>query len=63
MARINDGCADPFSDSNGSGELDRAANVRLLPVAVGKWPFLFVVTLEDIEPGDAPALHTCFGCV
>ena len=51
MACINDGSADPFSASPGRKMLDRAPNVRLLPVAVGSWPFLFVVTLEDIQPG------------
>lgn len=56
MARINDGCADPFSSSPERKELDRAPNVRLLPVAVGSWPFLFVVTVEDIQPGMFAAL-------
>ena len=56
MARINDGCADPFSASRDCKELDCAANVRLLPVAIGSWPFLFVVTLEDIQPGTVAVL-------
>ena len=59
LARINDGCADPMSPSpSPSQHLDRPANVRLLPVAVGNWPFLFVVTLEALKAGDATAsLH------
>lgn len=55
MARINDGCADPFSTSSDRQELDHSANVRLLPVVVGSWPFLFVVTLQDIQPGNVDA--------
>ena len=30
---------------------DRAANVQLLPVAVCRWPFLFMITSEDVTPG------------
>ena len=57
LARINDGCADPFLANPDCKELDRLPNVRLLPVAVGSWPFLFVVTLEDIQPGIFAALE------
>ena len=49
LANVNDGCADPVSFQ--TSELDRPANVWLLPVAVGRWPFLFMVASQDIEPG------------
>lgn len=49
LAMVNDGCADPMSFQ--ASHLDRAANVQLLPVAVGRWPFLFMVACQDVEPG------------
>jgi hypothetical protein len=49
LACVNDGQADPMSAE--ASKRDRAANVQLLPVAVGRWPFLFMVTSEDVTPG------------
>ena len=46
LACINDGVADPMSD-----EPDRDANTQLVCIAVGCWPFMFVVATHDIEPG------------
>lgn len=50
-----------MSASPSSQHLDRPANVRLLPVAVGNWPFLFVVTLVALEAGKATFFpqHLC----
>ena len=31
---------------------DRACNVGLMEVEIGKWPFLFVIALRDISPGE-----------
>ena len=31
--------------------VDMAANVALVPIAVGRWPFLFIVAIKDIEAG------------
>ncbi len=53
LASINDGAADAMSTK--PSDKDRAANVQLLPVAVGRWPFLFLVASEDIKPGE----HVC----
>ena len=49
LANVNDGSVEPMSFR--ASELDRPANVQLLPVAVGRWPFLFIVASQDIEPG------------
>ena len=49
LACINDGRADPLSAE--TSKRDRAANVQLLPVAVCRWPFLFMITSEDVTPG------------
>ncbi len=49
LACINDGRADPMSPE--ASKRDRAANVQLLPVAVCRWPFLFMITSEDVTPG------------
>ncbi|DBB03593.1 TPA: hypothetical protein ACH3X3_010928 [Trebouxia sp. C0006] len=50
LACINDGRADPMSPE--ASKRDRAANVQLLPVAVCRWPFLFMITSEDVTPGE-----------
>ena len=49
LASVNDGCIDPMSFQPNAQ--DRPANVWLLPVAVGRWPFLFMVASQDIELG------------
>ena len=49
LAAVNDGRADPLSFQE--SQLDRPPNVQLLQVAVGRWPFLFMVACQDIEPG------------
>jgi hypothetical protein len=38
---------------------DRAANVQLLPVAVCRWPFLFMITSEDVTPGGCVDYSLC----
>ena len=45
-----------MSEEPDPAAVDVAANVALIPVAVGKWPFLFVVALEDIAAGTSLAL-------
>ena len=57
FANINDGRSDAMSIQ--SHKQDRPANVQLLPVAVGRWPFLFVVACENIEPGGLSWLGIC----
>lgn len=32
--------------------LDKPANAQLVCIAVGRWPFMFMVATDDIEPGD-----------
>ena len=59
LAAVNDGCADPMSFQG--SQLDRPPNVQLLPVAVGRWPFLFMVACQDIEPGTHKVPHSVFG--
>ena len=49
MAIINDGAADPMG--NPSSPENRSENVLLMPIAIGRWPFLFVVTTRRIEAG------------
>lgn len=51
LACINDGVADPMSRRPDT-RADRAANTQLVCIAVGRWPFMFVVATQDIEPGD-----------
>ena len=76
-ACINDGCADPFKEDDDSlseeeGPKDMPANVDLVEVAIGKWPFVFVVTISkvaagqlcaDLEAGPSPIasvyMHLC----
>lgn len=55
LANVNDGRADAWSMEE--HEQDRAANVQLLAVAVGRWPFLVMVTSQDIEPGKPKLLR------
>ena len=50
-ACINDGLGDPMSEAPDPDAVDMAANVALVPIAVGRWPFLFIVAIEDIEAG------------
>lgn len=55
-ACINDGCADPLKEDDDSlsevdAPKDMPANVDLVPVAVGNWPFVFVVTISNIAAG------------
>ena len=55
-ACINDGCADPFKEDDDSlseeeGPKDMPANVDLVEVAIGKWPFVFVVTISEVAAG------------
>ena len=57
LANINDGRADAMCLQ--PSDQDRPANVQLLPVAVGRWPFLFVVACDDIEPGGVLPCGTC----
>ena len=56
LACINDGCADPF-EAEAEPPEDQLANVELIPIAVGKWPFLFVIATADIDRGQ-PASHS-----
>lgn len=49
MAVINDGAADPIN--NPRSPQNRPENTALVPISVGRWPFLFVVTLTDIAAG------------
>lgn len=49
MAVINDGAADPLNDP--LSPENHADNTALVPISVGRWPFLFVVTLTDIPAG------------
>ncbi|KAL3162801.1 hypothetical protein ABBQ32_009259 [Trebouxia sp. C0010 RCD-2024] len=56
-ACINDGCADPLKEDDDSlsevdAPKDMPANVDLVPVAVGNWPFVFVVTISNIAAGE-----------
>lgn len=50
LACINDGIADPMSDEPVSSA-DEDPNTQLVCIAVGRWPFMFVVATEDIAPG------------
>lgn len=50
MAVINDGAADPLNDPLSPD--NHADNTALVPISVGRWPFLFVVTLTDIPAGE-----------
>ena len=50
LACINDGIADPMSDEPDSSA-DEDPNTQLVCIAVGRWPFMFVVATEDIAPG------------
>jgi len=50
LACINDGVADPMSDEPDCSA-NRDANTQLVCIAVGCWPFMFVVATHDIEPG------------
>ena len=50
LAGINDGRVDPMSLTPNTK--DRPANVQLLPVAVGRWPFLFMVTSDAVTAGE-----------
>lgn len=49
MAAINDGAADPMTHPKSPN--NRPENVSLVPISVGQWPFLFVVTVKDIAAG------------
>lgn len=49
MAIINDGAADPFN--NPHSRENQPENTALVPISVGRWPFLFVVVLRDIAAG------------
>ena len=49
MAVINDGAADPMT--NPKSPKNRPENVSLVPISIGQWPFLFVVTVRDIAAG------------
>ena len=40
-----------MSETPDPDAVDVAANVALVPIAVGRWPFLFIVAIEDIEAG------------
>ena len=57
LACINDGRADPMSPE--ASKRDRAASVQLLPVAVCRWPFLFMITSEDVTPGGCVDYSLC----
>ena len=48
-AAINNGRANPFASDPDPN--DREANVALTCMAVGNWPFLFVVAVKDISAG------------
>ena len=49
LSCINDGIADPMSDEPDSSA-DQDPNTQLVCIAVGRWPFMFVVAIEDIKP-------------
>ncbi|DBA94449.1 TPA: hypothetical protein ACH3X1_002044 [Trebouxia sp. C0004] len=49
LACINDGIADPMSDEP-DPSADKDPNTQLVCIAVGRWPFMFVVATEDIAP-------------
>ena len=49
-AAVNDGRADPMAASRDDVN-DKAPNVALMCIAVGSWPFNFMVAIEDIEEG------------
>ena len=55
LSCINDGCARPFRGDDEpwteDQPEDRPANVVLIAVAVGNWPFLFVVATKGIAAG------------
>ena len=56
LSCVNDGCARPFQEEEDEPwtedqPQDRPPNVMLVAVAVGNWPFLFVVATNDIAAG------------
>ena len=57
LSCINDGCADPFNPEDHPH--DKPANVQLVAIAVGRWPFMFVVAVKDIKKGQSVGF---FGC-
>ena len=63
LSCINDGCARPYQEeedpSTEDQPQDRPANVALVAVAVGNWPFMFVVAKNDIAAGQLGV--TCKG--
>lgn len=64
LSCINDGCARPFQEEAEHETVDqpqdRPANVALVAVAVGKWPFMFVVATNEIAAGQLGAAWWCF---
>ena len=57
---INDGSAYPMSEEPDES-LDKPANAQVVCIAVGRWPFMFMVATDDIEPGDIFMLAS--GCL
>lgn len=52
LSCINDGCANPFNpEDHPDHPDDKPANVQLVTIAVGKWPFMFVVAINNIKKG------------
>ena len=62
-AAINDGQADPLAKECSDDSSDVDANVALVAIAVGNWPFLFVVATKDIAAGDFFSLCLCHACM
>lgn len=73
LSCINDGVAEPFRDkedplSDEEDPLkdedqpqDKPANVALVAVAVGNWPFMFVVAMSQIAQGSMLTNFACRG--
>jgi len=56
LAYINDGAADPMAEDPDYEGPD--ANVQLVAVAIGRFPFMFVVATKDIEAGNVFGIST-----
>lgn len=48
-ACINDGLANPMAEDPSPDDVP--PNAALICIAVGRWPFLFVIAVEDIKAG------------
>ena len=63
LSCINDGCARPFREEDQpwteDQPQDRPANVALVAVAVGNWPFMFVVAIHEIAAGQVGVACKC----